>query len=213
MAVIKNNFMTISGKMGDHVYYEYKGLPCVRSNPQKVQPPSSPGQLAQQEKMAAVAIFYQALKEVGIYAYWKKAAEGLLLTGHNLLVKANLPAFDGEGNICDFAKLRLTPDTLAAPDNLSLQAGEDGKLIARWSNAVPHPRTQPEDRLVVALMKGDVENYNVKLPDIGDFHRQDEEAIFQIPDKLKRYEKIFMFFINEQACQCSSAQLFHFKNL
>lgn len=211
MARIKKPlFGHLHGQLGEYIYYEYRGVPCVRKKPTNSKPPSSPGQLAQQERMAAVAIFYQALKEVGIYAYWQKAAEGLRVTGHNLLVKANLPAFNGEGNICDFNKLQLTPGTLALPDHLSLQTAESGEWRATWSNADSHPGTQPDDRLGIALMKGDPENYEVELPDIGDFRRREGCANFRIPDRFKDYKKAWLFFMNENERKINKSTCFTF---
>ena len=96
------------GTIGDYVVYLYRGKRCIRRKPSKVKPPSAPGQVAQQERMASIAIFYQALKGVGIYDFWRQATEGMMLHGYNLLVQRNLPAFGGDGRICDFSKLQLT---------------------------------------------------------------------------------------------------------
>lgn len=208
MARLKNKLL-FKGKADGLIYYEYRGLPCVRRMPRNVQPPHAPGQIAQQERIAAVAIFYQALKEVGIYTCWQKAAEGKMQTGYNLLVQANLQAFDAEGNICDFSKLRMTPDTLPLPDCLSLQAGEAGEWQATWKTSVPHPGAGEDDRLVVALMKGEANNYEVEFPDVGIFRRRDGEAVFRLPDKFKEYEKTYLFFKNEQSCKSSQAKLFN----
>lgn len=199
------------GKINGMIYYEYRGLACVRSMPRNVSAPHTPGQVAQQERIAAVAIFYQALKEVGIYTYWRKAAEGRVQTGYNLLVQANLQAFDGEGNICDFSKLRITPETLPLPECLSLEAGESGTWRASWQHSVPHPGASDDDRLVIALMEGNAANYDVKLPKVGTFRRGDGEAVFRLPDKYQGYEKIYLFFKNGDACKSSRTLLFNIK--
>lgn len=208
MARLKNKLL-FKGKADGLIYYEYRGLPCVRRMPRNVQPPHAPGQIAQQERIAAVAIFYQALKEVGIYAYWQKAAERKVQTGYNLLVQANLQAFDAEGNICDFSKLRMTPDTLPLPDSLSLQAGEREEWQVTWKTSVPHPGASDDDRLVVALMEGNAANYEVELPDVGNFRRGDGEAVFRLPGKFEEYEKMYLYFENTKNCKSSLSILFN----
>lgn len=198
-----------SGKLGNKVYYEYRGQLCIRSKPKFTKPPSSPGQLAQQERIAAVALFYQALKEVGIYGYWKKAAEGLLQTGYNLLVQANLPAFDGEGKICDFSKVNLTPGGIPWPDNFTLQRGEVGEWVAVWNTAVRHPKAKADDRLVIALMK-DAVTYDVKLPEIGTPRREDGKAVFHISEELSDFVYLFWYFCSDSDQLCSKS-LFNIK--
>ena len=114
----KNDFFDFSGAIDDYIIYTRRGQKCLRRKPREPKPPTSPRQVAQQERMASVAIFYQALKEVGIYPYWQEASKGQLAHGYNLLVKANLPAFNYEGLICDFTKLQLTPGRLRLPDGM-----------------------------------------------------------------------------------------------
>ena len=72
-----NNFMLVSGKMGNYVFCTYRGQQYVRRRPRKREGAPSPKQEAQMERMAAVAIFYRALKEAGLFPYWETAAEGL----------------------------------------------------------------------------------------------------------------------------------------
>lgn len=210
MARLKNKLI-LKGKADGLIYYEYRGVPCVRSMPREVKPPSAPGQIAQQERIAAVAIFYQALKEVGIYAYWKKAAEGRVQTGYNLLMQANLQAFDGTGCICDFSKLRLTPDMLPFPDRFSLREEETGEWVAKWDTSVHHPGAGGDDLLAVALMKGNENEFDIQLPEVGTFRRRDGEARFQLPDNITNYErKLFLFFKKESDYKCSKSVLFNF---
>lgn len=126
--IIKENYPILGNYLGaidDLIFYMYRGRRCIRKKPTKVKPPSSPGQVAQQERIASIAIFYQALKEVGIYPYWQKAAEGKVTNGYNLLVQQNLPAFNSNGMICDFSKIRLADGILTLPDELRVNETEE----------------------------------------------------------------------------------------
>ena len=152
--------MNFSGKIGDYVVYEYRGKTCIRHKPREPKLPSSPGQVAQQERMASIAILYQALKEVGIYPYWQQAAQGRIAHGYNLLLKANLPAFNYEGLICDFAKLQPTPNLLPLPDGLELAAEAGGTWRLSWRNTPCIPRAKDDDRLWLLLMR-DGDTYTI----------------------------------------------------
>lgn len=197
----------LSGRYGDTVFYAYRGLECARSIPAKVKPPSSPGQVAQQERMAAIAIFYQALKEVGIYDYWNKAAEGLVMNGYNLLVKLNLPAFCGEGTICDFAKLCPVTGMLGLPDELTLTPETDEAWELTWRNTPFQTNAAPDDRLLLLVMK-DCETFDIVPLETGDACRRDEKTIFRIPANLKMFSHLYVVFCSRANGVCSESRYF-----
>lgn len=201
-------FEHFSGKIDDFIVYMHRNKRCIRRKPTGIKPPSTPGQVAQQERMAAIAIFYQALKEVGIYAYWQKAAEGLLPTGYNLLVKNNLPAFSGEGRICDFSKIQMTMGNVPLPDDLNLSAGEGSEWVLQWNNTPHTSRSKENDRLWVVAMK-DYETFDVAPLDTGECCRKDCRAKFQIPETLKDYTHLFVIFCSRTGGMCSESRYFN----
>lgn len=185
-------FGRYKGKIDNVIVYTHRKRRCIRRMPANMIIPSSPGQIAQQERIAAIAIFYHALKEAGVFPYWQKAAEGLLLTGYNLLVKLNLPAFSGEGSICDFSKLRITTGQLPLPDEMKLQQGDNGEWILSWSNTLNTPLAEADDRLKLIVMK-DYETFDVEQLDAGDCCRKDCRITFRIPEKVKDYSHLYVF--------------------
>ena len=204
----KNDFLDFTGKIGDYVVYEWRGQKCLRRKPREPKPPTSPRQVAQQERMASIAIFYQALKEVGIYPYWQEASKGQVAHGYNLLVKANLPAFNYEGLICDFTKLQLTPGRLRLPDGMELHAEADGSWRLTWTNTRCTPRTFRDDRLRLLLMR-DEDTFDPEELDSGNATRADGEARFRIPEGLQDYPHLYAFFCSHTGLDCTKSRYFN----
>ena len=208
MKLVHSDFLKFFGKVGDYVVYEWRGQLCLRRKPREPKPPSSPGQIAQQERMASIAIFYRALQEVGIYPYWQHAAMGMVMHGYNLLVKTNLPAFNYEGLICDFNKLQLTPDLLPLPDGLTLDVEADGTYRLVWTNTACLPGAKPDDRLRLLLMR-DCDTFDPAELDIGDAARADGEVRFCIPEGLQDYAHLYVIFCSRAGWVCSKSRYFY----
>ncbi len=182
-----------TGRYDNMVFYDYRGMKCVRSMPEEVKAPSSPGQLAQQARVASIAIFYRALKEAGLYGYWRKATEGRLWNGYNLLVKSNLPAFDAEGRICDFAKLRISAGSVALPDGLECRPGEAGEWVLAWRNTPGQPNAALDACLRLFAVR-DAETFRLVPIDAGGACRRDEEAVFRLPEDFTENAHVYVFF-------------------
>ena len=206
-----NNFMLVSGKMGNYVFCTYRGQQYVRRRPRKREGAPSPKQEAQMERMAAVAIFYRALKEAGLFPYWETAAEGQLAHGYNLLTKENLPAFRAGGYICDFAKLQLTPALLALPDDLRLAQEEDGAWRLQWVNAPFQAGTAEDDRLQVFLMR-DEDSFDPLPVETGEVCRKDGIVRFCIPEEWKACGHLYVFFCSQTGWKSSACRYFRMED-
>lgn len=202
---------SLRGRIGNLVFYRYRNKVCVRQVPRHVKAPSTPEQIAQQEKIAALAIFYQAMKEAGIYPYWQEAAKGMVQTGYNLLVKANLPAFDGDGRICNFTRLLLTTGRLRLPDDLRVSVPEAGTIAVEWSH-YPLPRTNPDDRLHALLLK-DGESFDLLPADTGGCRRDDCRALIRLPEEGKEFPHLYLFFRSETNRKCTNSIYFNLLNI
>lgn len=208
MATIKTNiFGKISGKLDGYIFYVRNGKQCMRRKPQSCLQPLTPAQVAQQERIASLAVFYHAIKDAGLYVFWQRAADQLPQTGYNLLISQNSKIFDVEGRIPDFSKLMLTPDSLPLPYNISLQAGTEGEWILQWEDLRWGKKTKRDDRLMVVLMK-DEESYNVKIVDIGEIHREDCRAVVRIPEELRGYAHLFCLFYSQVEGKSSASKYF-----
>lgn len=197
----------LKGKVGDYVFYARKGKQCMRRRPQHVPTSYSPAQVAQQERIASLAVFYHALKNAGLYRFWQKAAEKIPQTGYNLLVGRNVPVFDNEGRISDFSKLCLTPDLLPQPHNIALAASGEREWTLAWELAPWRAKSQQNDLLMVALMK-DSETYNIKIVDIGKVERKECRAVVRIPEPWQEYAHLFCLFYSQDTGKSSAGKYF-----
>lgn len=164
--------------------------------------------LEQQERVASIATFYRALKAVGMHRIWQDAAKNLNMSGYNLLLKTNLRAFSGKGNICDYQKLVLSTGSLQLPDAMSLAKQRDGELVLTWENdAKPYPNVNADDRLVVAVMKQE-KSFAVKIPEIGDWQRKNCRATIRLPTELVAYTHLFCYFCSAKGGMFSESRHF-----
>lgn len=130
MAIIDNEILKgCRGKLGDFIVYQYRGKTCLRARPEKANMTLSSGMVCQQERIAGVAAFYRAAKAVGMHHIWNRAAMGTRLTGYNLFVKRNLPAFAGMGHVGDFGKVHLSTGPLPFPDRMNIAQGAEDEWI------------------------------------------------------------------------------------
>ncbi len=202
-------FGNFTGVIDDLIVYKYRNRRCIRKKPAKVKPPSSPGQVAQQERMASVAIFYQALKEVGIYPYWQKAAEGKVTNGYNLLVQQNLPAFNSNGMICDFSKIRLADGILTLPDELRVNETEEaGVWLLEWTNTPHQVNARVDDCLKLFVMK-DCETFDVEPLEAAEGRRRDGQVRFRLPAHLQEYPHLYVLFCSHTTGDCSKSKYFN----
>lgn len=185
-----------SGKMGGYIVYQRLGQTCIRSKPQ-VKTSTTTRQIAQQERITAVAIFYKAVCSAGFLTCWQKAEKPQGWTGYNLFVHNNVKAFTADGTIGDFTKLQLTTGPLQLPDEIQLRQKEDGEYVLEWKNTTLYPSSNENDRICIAAMR-DKDRFDIKIPHIGDFRRKDCKATFRLSEEYKAYTHFFCYMSIEE---------------
>ncbi|MCX4290621.1 MAG: hypothetical protein OSJ36_02360 [Odoribacter sp.] len=195
MIIDNNNFNIgkIKGKAGGCTVYKRLGKTCVRSCPDS-RKLTSAGQVAQQHRIASVAILYKAVRAAGLDVCWKAADKPAGWTGYNLFVTKNLPAFAPDGFIGDAGKVRLTVGTgIYLPDEIAIrQAGENTWALS-WKNTTCYPGCHAEDRVVLAFMRGG-KYFAIKiLNEFGIACRKDGCAEFKLPTEWLGYSNVYCF--------------------
>lgn len=177
----------------------------MKADPEKIK--FSPGQLAQQKRMVSASIFYRAVKAAGLHHSWQAAARDKQLSGYNLFLHYNLPAFTGEGNICDFDKLQLSTGKLYLPDHMSIcNEGEDAWKI-EWKNNALSPGADENDRFRAVVMKRE-DVFTVKLPGTGDYRRKHCRAVIRLPPELKEFVHLYCYFCSDTGNTFSESRHF-----
>ena len=209
---MKEYCFDFTGKLDDYVVCSWKGRKYLRRRPRSTAGFPTPGMAAQQERMASVAVFYQALKEVGIYPFWQRAVRRKRTNGYALLTRENLPAFRGDGAIGDFAKLRPTPDLLPLPDGLTLGGGADGTWTLAWEADSGLPGAAADDALRLLAMR-DAETFVFRPVDTGGALRGDGAARFSLPEDARDCVHLFVYFCSRTDEVCTSSRYFNLNSL
>ncbi len=187
----------IKGKAGGCTVYKRLGKTCVRSCPDS-RKLTSAGQVAQQHRIASVAILYKAVRAAGLDVCWKAADKPAGWTGYNLFVTKNLPAFGPDGFIGDAGKVRLTVGTgIYLPDEIAIRQTGENTWALTWNNVTCYPDCHAEDRVILAFMRGG-KYFAIKvLNESGIACRKDGYAEFELPTKWQLPTNLYCFMRSE----------------
>ena len=223
----------LTGERGGYIIYERRGQLCVRRKPERKGEVLQAGMVAQQERVAAVAVLFRQIKEAGLYSLWQEAARGQLAHGYNLVQRANVGAFDGVGRVRAFEKLCLTPGLMPLPDGLTLEwemtremagtmmkvsipykEGEatGGTWRLTWGLKEPLPGTSVTDRLVALAMR-DEDTFTLFPVDTGDASRGDGEATLALTGEAARCEHVYVFFRSRSVLLSTHSFYFNLKKI
>lgn len=196
MAVSKNILLQgVSGRVGDLIIYQLNGKTCVRMMPEE-EIKLSPKMLEHQERWAGVAAFYQAVKSLGLYGVWKRAAEGVAHSGYNLFVRRHQMVFSAEAEVADMSRLAVTVGRLGVPDGMRVAAREGETVELAWEYGTGYPNAGAEDRLRV-VMAEQGEGWRVEMPEIGDWRRKHCRATIRLPTEWAEAGHMYCFFESE----------------
>lgn len=190
MARITNIFGTgIVGKLGNTVFYQYKGKNCMRSMPIRRSTTCSPLQAQNKIRFVAMQQFALQFKYVVIPQIWNQASKAL--SGHQLFMKTNKGAFDAEGHIPDPRAVQLSTGKLHLPQEMVIKPEEGttritvswypdfgGSDLAWW-----------DELLVVALGEGQYSD----IHSTG-IHRGENVGSFELPRLEVPISHLYLFF-------------------
>ena len=100
--------VAVTGKVGDYIFYNRLGVPCVRrANLRKKNPGTcTPGQRISQDRMRYLVSLYKALKGTSVGQAWRLARKRPGQTGFNAFVSRNYAAFGKDEVIADWPRRR-----------------------------------------------------------------------------------------------------------
>jgi len=133
----------LSGKAGNLVFVQNGDEVIVRSLPKRRKAGSwSEKQQQQRKRFQAAQAFYSSVRDSVVIPIWKLAATRKL-TAYNLFLKANLGAFDKNGELADYSRLHFSTGTLPLPQQLTaVRTADDGsKVKVSWN---PERQTKAE---------------------------------------------------------------------
>lgn len=194
MARIKNDPSgAISGMVGPVVYYYVNGKQYARAAIKERSKESwSPEQVQYRQKVSNAGAFWRQLDKNPVRMTWKLAAEGM--SGYNLFLKTNLPAFVGDGSQMDLERVHLSVGTLPLPLQLKAVAveGDPTKWNISWKDDSGIGLSQASDTLLVVF----AHDGSFSKPVETGIQRNRESAVVQVPAGTKKLEGMYLSFVS-----------------
>lgn len=133
MGKIRNGILGgLSGKVGNIVGAQWKGIDYIRSRPDHVKNPRTRAQVEQRNKFKGVQNLAKCAKYPFIQPIWDKAA--VKMSGANLFVQRNIKAFNSRGELEDFDKIQVAIGPCQFPAEMSLTyEPENNGIRFLWS--------------------------------------------------------------------------------
>lgn len=198
MARIKNGINTpLSGKIGNLVACQWKGIPYLRSRPSRVNHPDSVKQLAHRMKFSIVMKFLSPFKDFLKFSFAPYANEK---TGFNVAVSENMKtAIQGEYPelSINYSEVVLSKGDLSKPSDAMIEAeGEDAVRIS-WTNSEEAKSDNDTDRAIVLFYNPDNREL---IYYIGVAKRSDSMAIISLPYDFQSCQlECYLIFIAQEA--------------
>lgn len=193
----------ISGMVGPVVYYYVKGKQYARAAiKERAKDSWSPDQVTYRQKVKKVAGLWRALMQNPIRKSYNIAAEGM--SGYNLFLKTNLPAFMGDGSQRDLERLHLSVGKLPLPLQLKAVAveGDPTKWNVSWKDDSGIGASQSSDELLVVFARdGKFSN-----PVATGARRNQQAALVQVPTGTGKLEGMYLSFTSADRTHYSMDQ-------
>ena len=140
-----------------------------------------------------------------IVPIWNKAALGSNMSGYNLFVKTNNPAFDAQGQLADPGSLHFSQGPLQLPYHMTVKPNDVNPQIIDVTRTNQLSKTvYDEDSLMAVFYSG--ETFTDPL-DTG-FKRRDEQLQIPFPYDSEPDPYIYLFFYNQKQEIYSNDQVF-----
>lgn len=148
---------TITGKLGNYVFYNRLGVPCVRRmfSRGSRSPFFTPSQKFGQARIRYLVSLYQAVKNTSVKEAWQRARKRPGQTGYNAFMSRNYAAFGKDEVIADYARVKLCEGDLRIPLELDVRVTGEREFTLSWNTEEDMIMGQREDRLRLLLMYDD----------------------------------------------------------
>ena len=196
---------SISGAIGAVVFYKMRGKSYARMAPRERAKNSwTDPQRKYFTKFGKAAAFWRESTPKAIKAIFDLAAENM--SGYNLFLKTNLPAFSGDGSQIDFGWMHLSAGKLPLPHHLRTQkvADDPEKVEVSWSSADENVLAGSRDELMMTV----ISDGKIAAPIATGILRKEQSAVIQIPEGGGTIQGIYLSFASKERKLYSPDQWF-----
>lgn len=205
MGRIKNNMeATISGKVGNMVFVQDHGETYIRTVPRRTKDSWTPKQLQHRRRFARVNGFCNKFKRPAIRGIWNLASPSN--RGYSLFVKANMPAFDLEGELIDAKMLQISTGKLILPRQLiaERQTESETLITVSWMNDPNLVADRLKDELMT--VSGNGTHYSDVVA--TGLHRSALNGTFELPFRPLDVTHVFLYFASRGGHDFSDSMCF-----
>ena len=151
MARVGNSIFDIQGKLGDLVYYRYRGKKFVRRASTGKRINATERQLEHQAKFTVIGNFLRPLHDFlkVTYKVYKRKNSGYqkaFSENYNMALSGSYPSFS-----IDHSKVRLGNGNLLNAMDPAINSPEPGKLVFSWGENFNGDRSMSSDQFYVAI--------------------------------------------------------------
>lgn len=132
MSIITSPLFTEArGTLGNVIIYKVGDQIRMRTKPLAHRDKKSDRQIAQRKKLKNCLELYSVLDPV-FACSWRMKAKDMVMNGCNLFIKENIRNFNDEGNVADWANLKVSAGSYPFPENRQVEQTSPGRLTLRW---------------------------------------------------------------------------------
>ena len=196
---------SISGMIGPVVFFKLNGKLYARKAPvRRAKNSWSNNQVLYRKKVSKLAAFWKLSIPVPTRQVWNLAAEAM--TGYNLFLKTNLPAFSPDGMEIDPEWLHLSAGNLPLPHKLKAGrvADDPGQVEVAWQDDSGIGLAQPTDVMMMIIAS----EGKFTVPVATGAVRKQEKAVIQLPTGTGTVQGIYLSFAAKERMLYSPDQYF-----
>ena len=196
---------SISGMIGPVVFFKLNGKLYARKAPtQRAKNSWSNNQVLYRKKVSKLAAFWKMAMPVPTRQVWNLATE--VMTGYNLFLKTNLPAFSPDGMEIDPEWLHLSAGNLPLPHKLKAGrvADDPGQIEVTWQDDSGIGLALPTDVMMMVI----AHEGKYTTPVATDAVRKQGKAVIQVPTGTGTVQGIYLSFAAKERLLYSPDQYF-----
>ncbi|MEG1950301.1 MAG: hypothetical protein RR137_08075 [Odoribacter sp.] len=209
MAIASPLFQNLRGRLGNSIYYQWRGTTYVRLYAYHKRKKTTPKQQECQDIFANCTLFYEYLQDT-VKDSWRALSKGSRLMPRNLFMRRNRAVFCPDRKIGDYEKLYISDGGLPQPANwrFSYTGGTTASLS--WKFDPDEFCGAPTDRLYVVAIK---EEFPLSFPILwGTVTRSEGTATFPLIPFMGKNAHIFAYFAAEDKSDYSLSRHWEFEN-
>lgn len=183
----------LHGKLGNLVFVNSTDGMIVRTTPARRSAENwSDKQKESRKRFSSTNLFYRQMKAGFVDPIWKLSARPPL-TGYNLFMGANLPAFDAKGVVTDESLIHFSCGSLPLPQRLQAewQPGLPDEVLVSWDPKCFTKAERSDDELCLVLTS---DPWDGNLSATGIERSAGSYRFMLTPLQLQRLPALWLFF-------------------